>query len=105
MLKTSRYIFLFLIVLSLSTVLACSNSSPAGPGGKTTSATVIAIDVQAPSQAQSNVSQNLLGTINDITSLTVDVLKGGTPLITGQPLIYSDGVWSGTLRTCRSVPP
>ena len=80
MLKTSRYIFLFLIVLSLSTVLACSNSSPAGPGGKTTSATV-SVDVQAPSQAQSIASQNLLGTINDITSLTVDVLKGGTPLI------------------------
>ena len=84
-------------------MLACSNSSPAGPGGKTTSATV-SVDVQAPSQAQSIASQNLPGTISDITSLTVDVLKGGTPLISGQQLSYSDGVWSGTLENLPIGP-
>ena len=103
MLKISRSVFLFLIVLSLSTVLACGNSSPAGPRGKTTSATV-SVDVQVPSQAQSKASQNLLGTVNDITSLTVDVLKEGAPLITGQPLTYSDGFWSGTLENLPIGP-
>jgi hypothetical protein len=96
-------VFLFLIVLSLSTVLACNNSSPAGLGGKTTSATV-SVDVQVPFQAQSKASQNLLGTINDITSLTVDVLQEGAPLITGQPLTYSAGVWSGTLENLPIGP-
>jgi hypothetical protein len=103
MVKTSRHLFLFLIVLSLSSLLACSNSSPAGPGDKTTSATV-SVDVHVLSQAQSKASQKFLGTINDITSITVDVKKGGTFLITGQQLTYSGGIWSGILENLPIDP-
>ncbi len=103
MLNTSRYMFLLLIVLLLLTALACSNSSSGGPGGNTTSATV-SIDVKTPSQAQSKAAQKFLGTFTDVTSVTVDVLKGGTSIITGQHLTYSNGVWSGTLSNLPIGP-
>jgi sugar lactone lactonase YvrE len=94
--KTSRYMFLSLIVLLLTTVLACSSSSPTGQGDNTTSVTV-SIDVQPPPQARSKTAQKFIGTWADVTSLTVDVLNGGTSIIPSQHLTYSNGVWSGTL--------
>jgi uncharacterized delta-60 repeat protein len=103
MLKTSRYLFLFILALFLSTLLACGHSSSGSSGNNKTSATVT-IDVQTLPQAQSKTLQKFLGTVADITSITVDVMNGSTLLITGQHLTYSDGVWSGTLENLPIGP-
>ena len=89
MLKASRYVFLFMIVLFLSTVPACSHSSSTDTGDNTASVTV-SIGVQTPAQAV----QKFLGTFTDVASLTVDAWNGGIPVITGQHVTYSNGVWS-----------
>ncbi len=91
MLKTLRYVFLLLIVLLLPALPACNSS----PSGAKTASVAVSIDVQTPSQA--GRLSPFLGTVNDITSITVDVLQGSTPLITGQQLVNNNGVWSGIL--------
>jgi hypothetical protein len=98
MIKISRYVFLFLLILLLSTLMACSSG---GSGGKTATATV-SIDVQTPSQAGQR--SPFLGTVDDITSITVDVLNDNTPIIVFQQLTYSNGVWSGTLENLPIGP-
>jgi hypothetical protein len=95
--------FLFLVVLFLPIMLSCSNSSSGGAGDRSASVTVM-IDVQTLSQAQSKMQQKFLGTVDDITSITVDVLDGSTPIISGQRLTYSNGVWSGILQNLPVGP-
>ncbi len=102
MFKASRYVFLLLIIMLLPTVLACSSSSSGESAGKTASATV-SIDLKTASQDGQH--SPFLGTIDDITSITVDVLQGSTPLITGQQLVNNNGVWSGVLPNLPIGPP
>jgi hypothetical protein len=102
MLKISRYVFLLLIVLLVSILMACSSTSSGGPEGNTASATV-AIDVQTQPQARQLSSS--LGTFNNVTSITLDVFNGSIPIITAQPLTYYNGVQNGTLSNLPIGPP
>ncbi len=87
-------LWLFLIVLLLSAMTACSSGSSGGQESTTSATVAISID----SSSQAGKLSPFLGTIDDITSITVDVANGGVSVISDQQLTYSGGVWSGALQ-------
>jgi peptidoglycan/xylan/chitin deacetylase (PgdA/CDA1 family) len=99
--KAKNIIYLLMSVicfLFLAALPACQNSLIESPDQKTASVSVSVMlqqdNIQQTAARQADV---VFGTASDVASITLDVFRGSTAIITGQNLSNCNSVWSGTL--------
>jgi alpha-tubulin suppressor-like RCC1 family protein len=68
-----------------------------GSGGDAAPTATLTLQVDLPDAGGSGLTRGLaIGTAANVASVTVDVLRGTTPLVTGQALTLTSGVYSAT---------
>jgi hypothetical protein len=88
-----KLIIYFFLIYGLFIQFGCSKSKNEDDSIYTES---LSIQVSVK-QLSLNYSNNAIGTIDDIETVTVDVKEGSTFLITGQELVLTNGTYSGIL--------
>jgi|GEM_PF-2403902 len=107
MLARKRWMALLCGLLVLTLWWGCGkNGEKAGqtgtdsPGQNGTASVAVAVNLGGQTKAM----RALLGTVNDVASVTVDVLQGSTLIVRGQPLTLTGGAWSGVLANMPVGP-
>jgi len=105
-----RWLSIVVAAVFLFVVGACSkdsNSKTSQEAGATSTTLNVAFDAQTAKTANAKTSQSktpngrfgavVVGTVDDITSITVDVKSGSESLVTGVSLTNNDGLWSASI--------